>query len=312
MISLEFRDNLVNNRFSYYNEYYYNDMESLNIYYTSEDPEIPFILTGNGTSITNKNLHKIEDGLFEMYYSDYHRQLNGRVLSSAKMKEVIDGARCPIKFRIGSHYYLLGKGFIAHLVDDGNINVLFMATIANGTKPTSLLDVKYYISRDIYLETHKKLHPVLKDFLSIHRGDVFITGDIDRFVGHKIPIPLFKSLSERKRYNDQLIDFCVNKLAKKYPKKSIPPVKTPEEKKKKEAEILGAVRIPDRRAGVSAAVRDMVQEEGVWPENTTLTTSAEGMRAFDAALSAVMSEVLGTVGLPSGTLAEVPTSPTRI
>src|ERR1051326_1126007 len=122
MRTLEFYDKLTLNKFARNNDYSYSDKAALNIYFEESSNELPFImraLDSKGNKIHDNNI---------LQYSSYTRQLRGRVLSSAKIAEVLDSAKMPLYFHIGTKNYLIGKGFLAEYKKNGNIEILFIAT----------------------------------------------------------------------------------------------------------------------------------------------------------------------------------------
>jgi len=305
MITLEFKDKLVNNRFASNNDYLYAKTRPLNIYYKDNEEEIPYIMIARRPS----TLSGVEGGLYhiggEIYASFYTRQLRGRVLFTNKIKEVLDGARMPLLFKIGNLQYLIGKGFLAEYVNINHINMLFLAVAKRDVKYMD--DVKYYVSRDIYLSVYKRIQPVIKDFMALHKGDIVITSNINKFVGSKIPIPPLKTLGEKLKYQRSLRDYCIKEYARTLPKKEIKmlPEDPKKVKKDREAALLSALRAPEvpipealefleRRAeevrteveeGPTIFVPDPLSEEAAMHHRTTITTSAEGLRAIDDAIA---------------------------
>lgn len=264
MITLHFRDSLINNKFNYQNEYYYGGLESLNIHYTKEDIEIPYILIAKDA--LKKAYHP--DG--ELMFSTMERQLNGRSLTTNRLKEVLDSSRVPLIFKIGGIRYLIGKGFLAEYNSKESISVLFLATVEQGKEITSISQVKYYISRNVYLARNKKIQPVIKDFMTLHTtGDILITSNVEKYVGHHVKFPSFKSITERKKYTSSIIDQCIDEIRKAVPQKAVKLTK--EQKKAKEAEILNVLR-------TSRDLNDSFERE------TPLLTGRGGFNAVSSAL----------------------------
>lgn len=262
MITLEFRNELVNNRYSYNNNYVYANAESLGIIYPKSAKEIPFILKAD---IEARSFHKTDD-IYEMYYSTYDRQLNGRTLTTNRIKEVLDSARCPILFKIGTGNYLIGKGFLAKYVSKSDYDVLFMATIPTAGTITSINEVKYYISRNIYLDINKKLQPVVKDFMALHKGEILITSDMSKYVGFNIEFPYFANISSKKAYTEEVLDYCLDEFSKGVTLKPLERKVVPVDKKKKEAELLASIRnIPSEI--VYSADPTVVDNDDVYDED---------------------------------------------
>lgn len=234
MTTLEFKDNLTVNKFTYHNEYVYIELAGTGIVYKESETELPFIM--RSTYIGGGLVHK--EG--EIVFSSHQRQLRGRAVTTSKIKEILNTARMPILIRSGLTY-LIGKGFLA-CYTQGEIEVLFLAT--SKKTDSNIEKVKFYISRSVYSTRFKKIQPIIKDLMAVHKGDIIITSNISNYVGSRIPLPIFKSIKEEAKYKDLLFDYCI-----KEHKKVFMPVKVkflPEDPKKvkkdKEAEILEAIR----------------------------------------------------------------------
>lgn len=239
MMTLDFKNSLINNRFTYNNDYIYSDLDGLNIYYKESEEEIPFIMTAKN-DVRGSNPVLFHNG--EMQHSTYSRQLGGRTLTTNRIKEILDGSKIPLLFKIGNHRYLIGKGFLAWYQPDGTHEVLFIAVSKRDV--SYMGDVKFYVSRTIYNIRHKKLHPVIKDFMTIHTGDTILTNNIKKYIGSKIEMPTFKTVGSRLKYQKSLIQFCTREYAKQVPKLEVKMVaEDPKKvKKAKEAEIMEALR----------------------------------------------------------------------
>jgi len=231
----------VNNRFSRYNDYVYSDLISTNIHYKNSEEEVPFIMRATiGAGIV-----KFHDG--EIKYSSNERQLRNRVLTTNRVKEILDSAKVPLIVRIGALRYLIGKGFIAMLRNDGTIDVLFIAVARKNA--VYIEDVKYYVSRSIYLPAHKKIQLVIKDLISLHRGDVLITNNIEKYVGSKIKLPVGKTIREEIQIKASLIGRCIEEYVKgAYPKIAIvmKPIDPIDLKQAKAAEIIEQILAESR------------------------------------------------------------------
>jgi hypothetical protein len=193
MITMEFRAVLQNSTFTYGNDFSYNDpTESTLFFPNAKDPkaELPFIM-GSG-----------KHGEV-LVYADANQQFRNRVLNTAKIKEIMDGAHMPMKLKIGERYYLVGKGFLATYPNLEPMELLFVATSQG--KITSLREVKYYVARSLKLPEHKKVEPIIRDFMKIHQGDLILTNDIKAYICPKIPIPRLATVAERLRFIDDLL-----------------------------------------------------------------------------------------------------------
>lgn len=265
MITLEFKNGLISNRFTFNNEYNYSGLEGMNIYYKDSEEEIPFIMTATNIGIP------IHNG--EIMYSTHGRQLGGRTLTTNKIKEILDGSKVPLIFNIGSRKYLIGKGFIAYCLSNGDFEVLFMAV--SKRKVDYIGDVKYYVSRSINIMAHKKLHPVIKDFSSLHPGDVITTCHMEKYIGSKIDLPSFSSRKEKLEYEEIMINQCFRETKKLSPKLSVKMIEEDPKKKKKakETEILEALRAA---SPVPIETRDIVME-ALQDESYHTTAHSEGL-----------------------------------
>jgi hypothetical protein len=141
-------------------------------------------------------------------------QFNSRVITTAKLKEILDSAEAPIYLRIGENGYIAGKGFLAKFVNINRIEPLFAATFNTKDKTLSIGNIKFYISRKIYQEEHKKIFPAMTDSLNEHIGDVIISNDIDRFICLSMGLPAFKTLTDRKEYMEQFSSEILSKWQK--------------------------------------------------------------------------------------------------
>lgn len=195
MTTLEFKDRLTEHPFSYSNDFYYFDesYRSSGLYFDRTSANYPYILKGGKSDTT------------ELQYCFYTPQLRGRILTIKRIKEVMDSARIPLLFSIKAKWYLLGKGFMAHHSPDGENKILFIACV-DGMKTISSIDqVKFYVSKDIYKDCYKSIQPAIKDLIANHTGDVIICNNILDYIGEKISLPLGVSLSSMNRYKEAVV-----------------------------------------------------------------------------------------------------------
>lgn len=256
-MTLDFRDELVNNRWSWGNNFVYGNAVSSGIMYPKDYPEAPFILK------SGFSWHPAESGVVEMKFADA-QQLNGRALTTARIKEVLDGPRMPLRFSVGALLYLIGKGFLAKYNDAGNIEVLFLA-IAPKDRVLSMSEVKFYVSRSLYLPEHKKFHNAMKDILSLHTGETILTNNIGKYVGCAINIPNFTSISQKKKFVSDLVIKCLEESYKDF--KPVGMVKKPLDKKKKEAEILQAIRTAVEEVAIETVTTEITYSADALPED---------------------------------------------
>lgn len=203
MLTLEFRDQLTQNRFAGGNNFSYLLPTPTGIICTDKESEWPYILRA-----TDK--HPGE----EIHYSN-SIQFSSRQISIAKVKEILDSAKMPLVITSTNNVrYLVGKGFLAHL-EESEIKLLFVAVCNRKATITSMNQIKFVISRSVFEEPHKRVSGVVKDMMTIHRGDTLITSQIEAYIGHRLTLPVFKTLRDRSDYLDKLRSFCLEKYREK-------------------------------------------------------------------------------------------------
>lgn len=194
MTTLQFKDALTENAFSYSNGFYYSDLRSLGLYFVKKSDNYPYILKG------------AEYDDFEMQFSSYSNQLRGRMLNTKKIKEIMDSSRLPLLFKIKMRPYLIGKGFLSTYDPiTGEVKLLFIACVDDRKGTTSIEQVKFFVCKDIYTDEHKALQPTIKDLIDSHPGDVVMCNKILDYIGEKISIPRGGTIAERKSYADAVV-----------------------------------------------------------------------------------------------------------
>jgi len=202
MTTLDFKDKLTENTFSYGNDFVYdeNTKKSFSLYFSRDSINYPYILKGGQSN---------EE---ELEVSIYSYQLRSRVLNTKKIKEIMDSSRLPLLFNIKRRNYLLGKGFLAEYIHGEEINkILFVACVDGSKSVSSMEQVKFFVSKDIYTDEHKALQPAIKDFIGAHPGDVIICKNVLDYVGEKIVFPRGVLISELITYKDAIVRATVER-----------------------------------------------------------------------------------------------------
>lgn len=203
MLTLEFRDELVENKFSSGNRYNYAPKDQLTFHLNTASPEEPFIMRAQ---LNGQRVH----GNDHISYCTDDNQLLKRTLSALKLQEILDSARMPILVRQADKQYLAGKGFLAAVQGRRKVKLLFVACAPRVTRVTNISQVKLYVSRDIYSDEHKRVAQIIKGIIAAHRGDVVIARDIMSYVGRGLPIARLSSLRAKKQALDEIFDKTVN------------------------------------------------------------------------------------------------------
>lgn len=197
MTTLNFADGLVENTFSFGNIFTYDEKSPYGLCFAKDSKNYPFILKGG----------KSDDFILE--YMSYPNQLRGRLLNTKKIKEVMDVAKIPLYFRIKHRSYLIGKGFLSTYDDSGNHKLLFIACVDGTKNITSIDQVKFYVSKDIYLEFYKAVQPAIKDIIAGHTGDIIMCKNILDYIGEKIELPKGVSLPKLNEYKEAVVRTCL-------------------------------------------------------------------------------------------------------
>lgn len=202
MTTLEFRDELVENTFTYTNSYIYAPKRSTGHCFAQGEDNYPFVMKG-GTSDT-----------FELEFSAYAYQLRNRLLNTKKIKEVMNSSRVPLIFIIKNVAYLIGKGFLSTYDprNPENNKLLFLACVDGRKVIREISQVKFYVSKEVYNEQYKPMHPAIKDIISQHPGDVMMVKNILDYVGLKLVQPRGGSISELERYKEAVVRSSLEEL----------------------------------------------------------------------------------------------------
>jgi hypothetical protein len=211
MTDLIFRDALTENTFSFYNAYNYDQKVGSKLYF-SRERNYPYILTGG-----------ISDDI-ELEFSLFTYQLRNRVLTTKKLKEIMNSSHLPIWIKIKSTNYLMGKGFLAqfHPAKHEITKLLFVACI-NSSNITEMKEVKFFISKSVYEEGHKPFHGIIKELVNTHPGDVIICNDLLDYMTERLTIPEGGTVDSRKKYVSALVKATVEESFKKIRGPESPP-----------------------------------------------------------------------------------------
>lgn len=206
MTNFEFGDRLEIDPFPTYNDYIYYDLAADDTRFYTDSENLPYIV--KGFTDAHKALNK-------MVYSKYQTQFRGKILTTKKIKEVMNSARYPIRVVLKGFSYFMGKGFLARHLIENKYEYLFVACV-NGAKSVykDISEVKFFISRNIYLEENKPILPAVKDFMNAHRGDIVITNNIHSYVGEVIKIPPGGTLDQQKKYKKAVVIECLKDVLK--------------------------------------------------------------------------------------------------
>lgn len=194
MKTLLFNDRLIINPFRSNNGYIYQSITGTGVETTFLNKEIPYIA-------------KVQRG-GEIVYCDTV-QFNGRAVNTARIKEILDTSHYPLKISLEGRNYLIGKGFLASISKEGDIELLYIACIQSNLSIKDISQVKFYVSRKVYHEIHKKISPAIRDIILEHTGNVLITSDIRSCISEKIDIPEFKTIKEKKEAEEAVIETLI-------------------------------------------------------------------------------------------------------
>lgn len=199
MKTLQFKNSLTENVFSYSNNYNFSLLKELPLFYKEKERMKPVLFLNEA--------HK--KGLV---YASSPTQLGGRVIPTAKLKEILDTSPIPIIINMRPVNYLVGKGFLAKLNTVGTIEPLMvMCYDSYAGIPTNVNQIAMYVSRGIYREEHSKVLTSISQIMKEHPGDVIMTPTIGKYIGSKLQIPKFKTIAEQKKW---LNDFTVKTFEK--------------------------------------------------------------------------------------------------
>jgi hypothetical protein len=142
-------------------------------------------------------------------------QFSGRNLTKDRVTEIMDLIWEPLMFVKNKQSILIGKGFLARLTDEGEMEVLFIAThprIDIRNKSFDQEKIKLYINKKLLSVEFKHLLDPVKGYIEECIGDVVYTKDVLKNIGLKIDIPKFKTLTEKKEWEGSLISDTFEKI----------------------------------------------------------------------------------------------------
>lgn len=197
MTTLDFADGLIENQFSFHNMYSYYEKYSYGLHFCKDSQNYPFIMKGG-----------MSDD-FELEYVPFTNQLRGRLLNTKRLKEVMNNARIPLYFVIKQISYLIGKGFLSTFDPAGNHRPLFMACVDGMKNISSIQQVKFYVSKELYGDSYKAVQPAIKDIVEAHSGDVIMCNNILDYLGERLTFPRGGSLSGLNKYKQAVIRTCL-------------------------------------------------------------------------------------------------------
>lgn len=157
---------------------------------------------------------RVASNRINLPYIEYTSQLAGRLLNTAKIKEVMDTAPFPLLFHIRENMYLIGKGFLARamLTGDNSLHIKLLAVACyDATKQhvPSLEDVSYYISRAYTADHLKPIHPVVKDIIATFPGTIILCNTIEDMICDTLYMPPGGTLRDQAVYKEGVIKKCV-------------------------------------------------------------------------------------------------------
>jgi hypothetical protein len=138
-------------------------------------------------------------------------QFANRSLSQEKAREVMNGARIPIKVKLSGTQYLMAKGFCARITNDGKITPLFIAMYNENAR--SIEDIKFYVCRSVFrLSQYRQLKTIMLGFIVNHPGTVVITTEIEKHFGARIELPVGRTIAEKKQNTEKFVEDLLEKV----------------------------------------------------------------------------------------------------
>lgn len=205
MKTLMFYDRLNTHRFRFGNNYTFEDLIKMNLWFPKEAEEFPFLVMGG--NLRDEHIQ----------FSNADGQFQGRQLNTRRIIEILDGPQYPIRVKIGTMEFIAGKGFLARYNNKHDLDLLYVASITKKQfidRRADLKEVKFYISKDIYKEEYKsRILVIMKEIMTSHTGDLVITNNIRNYLGGNIVIPPMPSLLVKKAFTNQVVEHCFTVLA---------------------------------------------------------------------------------------------------
>lgn len=195
MKTLNFGDALVENRYTWHNEFFYSTPSSTNLWFSDNSNYRPFILRGGLSDTRN------------LQFSTHGSQLRSRKLTGPKIEEILDLPRLPLFFRVDGYPYLMGKGWLSeHVTSTGFIKLLFVGCTKGSGEVTTMEDITLLFSKELFTnELYKPFQAIAKRLLASHPGDIMVTRNLNEFVGEKINIPIISNLKVLKQVKEKIV-----------------------------------------------------------------------------------------------------------
>lgn len=193
-----FQDALITNTFTGNNSYAFGNIVETNVCFNGHDGYELFI--GKGGICTGG----IKVGLSV--------QFGDRALTNAKIEEILDSAKVPIRLSIKNTLYYIGKGII--LVNEANANgttgyrVLFAAAVPKDTSNgLSRGHVRFYIDKAaVKDEKFAGVRTVIKEVINGHIGEILYTENMKKYFPKFQFIPGdFRTITQVTEFKEELI-----------------------------------------------------------------------------------------------------------
>lgn len=195
MISFNFLDRLTINTFSRENNNYSYNAKILSDITVNSEKLVPLLFHSNNKFICNRE--NIEISNWE--------QFSGKTINKLKAKEICDSSKCPLRIKIKSKYYYLGKGFIATEKDYTIDTVLMLLTIPHIEYDNNLLSDINLIVNPAYEAESQVIKSIVKEYISENTGDIIVTQKIEKYINEIIVLPEFTTINGKKEYVDNLV-----------------------------------------------------------------------------------------------------------
>lgn len=172
-----------------------------NIQVSSDDEEIPIccLNTPVGVGFMRRGAHV---------------EFQGRFINTDKAREILDSIWEPRIFAWGTGNTLIGKGFLGEVIDSTNFQVYMMAAIR---REDDFLpgNVRLYVNKRLMprgLATGVRSIGPLGKYLALVieaindcQGEVIITNNILKTIGHKISVPTFLTMEEHNEWKNKIL-----------------------------------------------------------------------------------------------------------
>ncbi len=199
MRDLNFRDRLERDLWSSHNDYDYENLREGAVLF-KEGATLPFFMYYSPL---------VKDKTVFAYSNS--TQFKGRTVTLSRAKQIINGAKVPLKVKMGPKNYLMCKGFIAHINSEEKIKPLFVAGAKK--KPTDIKDIIFYVASEVYhSDRYVGIRTLISDTIFEHTGEVLITQYIEEYFGSKIEAPKARTIREQAQFSEQIIERALEKV----------------------------------------------------------------------------------------------------